>query len=213
MFTGLIETRGTISSVSRSRGAWSIGIKPDAPGFEVSAGGSVSVDGACLTLEAVRNGVFVFTAVRETLDRTTLGVARQGARVNLERPLPVGGRLDGHWVLGHVDGVGTVRRVERAGDDAVYSIEVPRQCAPFMAEKGSVALDGISLTIAKSAGGVIDIAVIPATLRSTTLGTKAAGDKVNIEADVVARYLCAMLDKAGYAQAEPLSSKMERLGF
>jgi riboflavin synthase alpha subunit len=213
MFTGLIETLGTVTSLTRNRGVWSIGIKPDVAGFDVASGGSVSVNGACLTLETVRDGSLFFSAVPETLERTTLGAARQGSRVNLERSLKVGDRLDGHWVLGHVDGMGKVRRVLREGGGARYTIEAPRRCAPFLAEKGSVAIDGISLTIAASEGGTVEIAVIPATLRATTLGARQAGDMVNVEADVVARYLFAMRNATDGPGGEKLGSKMERLGF
>jgi riboflavin synthase len=218
MFTGLIETIGTITSINRSNGISRIGVEPDAAGFSVLSGGSVSVDGACLTLEYSRGGELFFAAVQETLDRTTLGAMRPGSRVNLERPLVLGGRLDGHWVLGHVDGVGVIRSRVDGRESSVFTLEVPRQCVMLAAEKGSVAVDGISLTIANAADGCINVALIPATIRATSLGNKKAGGKVNIEADVIARYVYTLLNKKAEGggcgkPGETLFSKMERLGF
>jgi riboflavin synthase len=214
MFTGLIETLGTITSIKPSGSVHVIGIRSDATDFSVPAGGSVSISGACLTLEKTIKQEFFFTAVHETMERTTLGCATVGDRVNMERSLVLGGRLDGHWVLGHIDGVGYIRSRRDSAESCVLTVMVPETVVCLMAEKGSVAIDGISLTIAKAGSRSIDLALIPATLRATTLGLKKAGDRVNVEADVLARYVHAAATKAALlSPGETLFSKMERFGF
>ena len=214
MFTGLIETLGAVVSITPSNAVHYIGVKPESANYPVANGGSVSVDGACLTLEREERGVLYFSAVAETMARTTLGLKRPGDKVNLERALALSGRLDGHFVLGHVDGVGRVRSRTDTDESAVYSVDVPEDCMHLMAEKGSIAIDGISLTIAAVCGNRVEIAVIPATLRATTLGKKRAGDRVNCEADVLARYVrTASARTAAPAPQETLLAKMERAGF
>jgi riboflavin synthase len=228
MFTGLIETLGTVVSVEPRGTATLLGIRPEASEFSVPPGGSVAVDGACLTLEKARGAVFYFTAVAETIERTTLGRAQAGARVNLERPLMAGARLDGHMVLGHVDGVGTIISEQSygAGGGKSCTITVPSELSLFMAEKGSVAIDGISLTIAKSSGAEITVALIPRTLAATTLMLKRVGAEVNIECDVIARYIYKMIHDvpaargetghggaAARVRPETLLARMERSGF
>ncbi|MBN2036183.1 MAG: riboflavin synthase [Chitinispirillaceae bacterium] len=214
MFTGLIETLGTIVLVKRSGVVCRIAIVPDKAGFTVAVGGSVSVDGACLTLEGEKNGGLCFAAVQETLDRTTLKNARAGGRVNLERPLALGQRIDGHMVLGHVDGTGSIRERRDGKEASVIAITVPPECASLMAVKGSVAVDGISLTIAALRDGAIEVALVPATLEKTTLGGKNAGDSVNIEADVIARYVerCVAVKPLTNGNGT-LFEKLERLGY
>jgi riboflavin synthase len=214
MFTGLIETLGTITSIKPSGSVHLIGIRPDATEFTVPTGGSVSISGACLTLEKAIRQEFFFTAVHETMERTTLGRAKVGDRVNMERSLSIGGRLDGHWVLGHVDGVGSIRSRRDSVESCVLTVMVPEIVMCLMAEKGSVAIDGISLTIAKAGSRRIEMALIPATLRTTTLGLKKAGDRVNVEADVLARYVYTVTMKSALpSPSETLLSKMERFGF
>jgi riboflavin synthase len=214
MFTGLIETLGTIASIKRSGSVYLIGIRPDASDFTVPPGGSVSISGACLTLEKAQKHELSFSAVNETMERTILGCSTVGDRVNMERSLVVGGRLDGHWVLGHVDGVGTIRSRRDSKESCTLTVVVPETVVCLMAEKGSVAIDGISLTITKAGNQGIDLALIPATLRATTLGLKKAGDRVNVEADVLARYVHAAATNAALPiSGESLLSKMERFGF
>jgi riboflavin synthase len=219
MFTGLIETTGTIVAVERKDGANLIALKPVNASFTAPVGASIAVDGACLTVESVKGSVLSFTAVRETLDRTTLGRVRPGGLVNLERPLAANGRFDGHLVLGHVDGVGAVSAVRTDGNDRRYAIKVPETLVRFMAEKGSVAVDGISLTIAEVHGLEITVALIPATCAVTTMGRKRSGDAVNIECDVIARYVYRLLasDKGGEDAAAgretTLLQRMEEAGL
>jgi riboflavin synthase len=218
MFTGLIETTGSIVSVDKKDGASLIGIKPVSAGFSAPAGASVAVDGACLTVESIKAPVLYFTAVKETLERTTLGRLRAGAQVNLERALGVGGRLDGHLVLGHVDTVGTISGVRTDKGDKRMAIKVPETLMRFMAERGSVAIDGISLTIAQVYGAEITVVLIPTTCAVTTVGRKKPGDAVNIECDVIARYVCRFLsaEKGGAAadnSETTLLQRMEGAGF
>lgn len=219
MFTGIIETTGTIVRADRSGGACTLAIEPAGKNFSVRIGGSVAVDGVCLTLEKAQVTTLFFTAVQETIGRTTLGDLRPGMLVNLERALEFGGRLDGHLVLGHVDGVGTLASLKVAGRDTRYSIKPPPSCLRLIAEKGSVAVDGISLTVAAVRGPEIEIAVIPATLEATTLGRKKTGDTVNIECDVIARYCERLAQSAAPAvrkhegSGSALYSALERQGF
>jgi riboflavin synthase len=216
MFTGLIETIGTVIAVERNGDSALIGIRPADPAFVTTKGASVAVDGVCLTLEHTRGPALFFTAVGETLSRSTLATIRPGGEVNLERPLSAQARFDGHMVLGHVDGTGTIVADHAEDAGRRRTIEVPDSCRPFMAEKGSVAIDGISLTIAESSDAVIAVALIPTTLTATTMRNKGVGDRVNIECDVIARYLDRLLrcrKTAPGAKGESLLEQMERFGF
>jgi riboflavin synthase len=212
MFTGLIETMGTIASARPYGMSIEIGISPDDPDFagSVDIGGSVAIDGVCLTLEKRgAAGEMFFTAVAETLKRTTFDRIVTGRKVNLERAMRADGRFDGHIVLGHVDAVGRIIADEKIGVSIMRTIEVPTDLAPLMAEKGSVAVDGISLTIAKAGVNTISISLIPATINKTTMSTQKNGDLVNIECDVFARYIYRMMT----INSESLIDKMKRLGY
>jgi len=220
MFTGIIETIGTVSEVRPGNRSISIGVKPDKTDFQVAVGASVAIDGVCLTVEKCDGILLHFTAVNETLSRSTLERVTAGRRVNMERALPAAGRFDGHMVLGHVDAVGMISRDMLSGTSVFRSINFPDTLAPFMAEKGSVAIDGVSLTIVSVHGNTIGVALIPHTMRETTMRLKRAGDSVNLECDIVARYLHRMVvsgavQESAVAQAdgESLLSRMERLGF
>jgi riboflavin synthase len=151
---------------------------------ETSVGDSIAVNGCCLTVVDLGPGWWAADAVDETLDRTNLGELRAGDPVNLERPLAAGGRLGGHLVQGHVDGVGRVTRV--APD---LEVEVPDSLRTYLVEKGSVAVDGVSLTVVEVTSTGFSVAIIPHTLASTTLGRRMPGDAVNLEADVIAKYV------------------------
>jgi riboflavin synthase len=225
MFTGLIETTGTITAVRRSDRSSTLEVKPDTELQAVRPGDSVAVDGVCLTIEEIRGGILVFTAVQETLLRTTLDHAVRGRIVNMERSVAAGGRFEGHIVLGHVDGIGKILSDRREGVSIVRTIGVPEPLRMFMAEKGSVAIDGISLTIASAGTDSFTVALIPHTIGKTTMQRKSPGDEVNLECDVIARYIHRMLvsglrsDNDGSQgenrlnAAESLISRMERLGF
>jgi riboflavin synthase len=220
VFTGIIETSGVVRKVQSGGSSMTLLIAPQDKAFSVAVGGSVSVDGACLTLESQAGDVLYFTAVAETLSRTTLALRRPGDRVNLERAVPLGGRLDGHIVLGHVDAVGRITADRTVGDSIVRTVGVPKEIARFLAEKGSVAIDGVSLTVTRASASEIDVALVPFTLEKTTAASKLPGDGVNIECDVIARYLARLLSmhKEGTAGAEASGGgsfleKLEGLGY
>ena len=190
----------------------SLSIRPDMKEFHVAEGGSVCVDGVCLTVEGFAGQALRFSAVLETLQRSTLKSVSPGRRVNLERSLRLGDRLDGHMVLGHVDGAGEIIKDREVGGSLLRTIRVPSGLSMFMAEKGSVAVDGISLTIAQVSGNEITISFIPATMQRTTMAGKSRGDQVNLECDVLARYLFRMVESGGQPGSS-LLTKMEGLGF
>jgi riboflavin synthase len=217
VFTGLIETQGTVRAITSRQGGALLAVSPGLDDFEVPVGASVAINGACLTLERREKHVCVFTAVQETLRRTTIGGLRVGDQVNMERALRLSDRLDGHVVLGHVDGVGTIVSDRHEGESLVRTIEVPQALRMYMAEKGSVAIDGISLTIASGSDGRIALALIPHTIANTTMAIKRVGDKVNVECDVLARYLVHLLRNGATAsdesRDESLITKMRQAGF
>jgi len=178
-----------VKSLQRGNKSLTLGILPDRDEYTVSIGGSVSVDGACLTVESEKGNVLSFTAVYETLEHTTLSQLRTGGRVNLERALRLSDRLEGHVVLGHVDGVGRIVSDRKYGDSIYRTIWIPLEFRKFMALKGSVAIDGISLTITEAGDETITVALIPHTLSETTMQIRQPGNRVNIECDVFARYI------------------------
>lgn len=195
MFTGIVETVGTVRGIEGQRER--VRLRVEAPGIVegLALGASVAVNGACLTVTAVRGAEVQFDAVRETLDRTALGELRAGARVNLERALRADARLDGHLVQGHVDATGRVRAVEQAGDDVRLRVACDADFAGLLVEKGSVAVDGVSLTVVGVEEAGFDVALIPHTLAVTTLGERRSGDRVNLEADVLGKYVRRYLER------------------
>ncbi len=216
MFTGIIETSGSIVSTRREGTSTVLFIEPDQKQFEVAIGGSVAIDGICLTLESRSGSRMRFSAVAETLGKTTLGTVRSGRRVNLERAIPVNGRLDGHFVYGHVDGIGTIQNDREMNGSLLRTISIPAELSRFMARGGSVAIDGISLTIAQCDTTTITISFIPHTLSATTMAQKRPGDHVNLECDILTRYLYRLLGGdvlTGATAASPLRTLMERVGF
>lgn len=189
MFTGLIECVGNVVERRAGRGSARLVVESPLPEAEMRHGESIAVDGACLTVAAFGGGRFEADVVEETLTRTTLGSARAGKRVNLERSLRLGDRLGGHLVQGHVDAVAAVVSLTRRGDDVRLRLAAPSALRRYVASKGSVALNGVSLTVSRVAGSTFEVALIPATLAGTNLGALRAGSGVNVEVDLVARYL------------------------
>lgn len=189
MFTGIVRELGQVVSVAG--GAGGVRIEIDAPETATltAVGDSVSIDGCCLTAIAVGGARLRFDAVPETLARTALSALAPGAEVNLEPALRAGEPLGGHYVQGHVDGVGTVASVEPEGDGARLAVDAPEELRRYLVEKGSVALQGVSLTVAALTEAGFEVALIPHTLEVTTLGRLAPGDRVNLEADVLAKYV------------------------
>jgi len=187
MFTGIVLGVGKVAKVEGWRGGLRLTIRPPGRFGRLQAGESVAVAGVCLT--AVKGGRRLVADVsRETVRRSRLGLLEPGAPVNLERALRWGDRLSGHFVMGHVDGIARIRRIERSGNSWTFTFSAPRGLSRFVATKGSVALDGVSLTVAARRRGSFDVAVIPETHRRTTLGTARRGDAIHFEADVFARY-------------------------
>ena len=196
MFTGLIEARGRIESVRRRGGVTVFTVR--APfAKELSRGDSVALNGVCLTVTRVAGPRFDVEAVRHTLFATTVGVLRPGASVNLERALSTGDRLGGHIVTGHVDGVGRVASIRRAEGDREIAIVLPERLTRYVAERGSIAVDGVSLTVIAPAGPRFSVALVAATLAATTLGDLRTGDRVNVEADLLAKHLEKLLAARG----------------
>ena len=183
MFTGLIEDLGTVAEMRGAR--LTVQTRFD----DLKHGASVAVDGVCLTVVDLAPGRFTADVSAETLQRSTLGSLKAGARVNLERPMALGERLGGHLVLGHVDGVGEIVSRQTIGEGVRVELRVPRDLASLVVEKGSIALDGISLTVNEVEKNRFGINIVPHTLTHTTLGAKKPGDRVNLEADVFARYI------------------------
>jgi riboflavin synthase len=188
VFSGLVDSVGTIDRVAETEAGREFRIRC---GYDDLADGeSIAVNGACLTVREHGPGWFAVAAVTTTLDRTTLGGWREGRRVNLERALRVGDRLGGHMVLGHVDGVAHVRRVEQQGDARLVDLALPAGLAELMVPHGSLTVDGVSLTVnALPAPELVQISLIEYTLRHTTLGALGAGDEVHVEADVIGKYV------------------------
>ena len=190
MFTGLISDIGVVERITPRGGGVRLVIRPGALIVdELALGESVATSGACLTVVERGAGLVAFDAVPETLARTIVGGWRPGTRVNLERALRLSDRLGGHLVAGHVDAVGEVLARRPEGQGARLTIYLPPALAPLVAEKGSVAIDGVSLTVASAGRDRFEVALIPETLARTTLGDAAPGRSVNLEADLVARHL------------------------
>jgi riboflavin synthase len=195
VFTGIVETIGRVVAIEPAREK--VRLRIDAPlvADGIALGASVAVDGACLTVVSTMGTEIAFEAVRETLDRTSLGDLKPGSRVNLERALRADGRLDGHIVQGHVDDTGRVRALERNGDDVRLLVDCRRELAEQLVPKGSVAIDGVSLTVVQVSDAGFEVALIPHTLAETNLADRRPGDRVNLEADVLGKYVLRYLER------------------
>jgi len=189
VFTGIVRERGRVASVEGDGNG--IRIRLDAPltAAAVAIGDSVSLNGCCLTVVEAANGTLAFDAVPETLSRSSLEGLAAGAELNVESAVRAGDPLGGHYVQGHVDAVGTVRSVEAEGEGRRIWVDAPNEVLRYCVEKGSVAVDGVSLTIAELDEAGFAVALIPHTLAATTLGTLEPGARVNLEADVLAKYV------------------------
>jgi riboflavin synthase len=195
MFTGIIEEVGEIAAIDDSSAFRTLRVRATGILDGVTVGASIAVNGVCLTVRTFDKGSFTAELSKETLDRTSLKQVAAGSIVNLERPMRADGRFGGHMVQGHVDGVGKIRAFNRDGDSWNLQIEFPDAALRYIVEKGSIAVDGISLTVAAVKPPVLDIAIIPHTFENTNLKRAAAGDTVNLEFDVIAKYVERMLNR------------------
>jgi riboflavin synthase len=199
MFTGLVADTGTIEDVAAGAEGTRLQIATSLAA-ELSEGDSIAVNGACLTAASVGNGAFAADVMNQTLERTSLGPLGKGSRVNLELPLRASDRLGGHIVQGHVDGTGTISRVSEDGFARRLAVDVPPPLHRYVLERGSVAVDGVSLTVSTLLEDGFEVSLIPETLERTTLGEAEPGTVVNLELDVVARYVERLV--SGFMQKE-----------
>ncbi|MBI5039451.1 MAG: riboflavin synthase [Nitrospirae bacterium] len=189
MFTGLIEEVGTVRGLRSQAGGMRLSIAGKTVLDGITTGDSIAINGACLTVVEMSHSVFGADVSKETLTKTTLGRLRVGDRVNLERAMRPTDRLGGHLVAGHVDAVGVIRTIERTGEASIFTFEAPPEILRYLIYKGSIAIDGISLTVNEVQGERFTVTIIPHTARQTTLGFKKAGDPVNLEADMIGKYV------------------------
>jgi riboflavin synthase len=200
MFTGLVEGQATVRVLKKESAGLRLTIAPDSdcfPSADVNIGDSISICGCCLTVVRISADGMDFEAGEETLSKTSLGELTEGGRVNLERSLAVGARLGGHFVQGHVDGVATVDSIERNQDWVDMWFRLPSEMTQLMVPKGSVAVDGISLTLVNVERERFSVALIPHTLEITTLGQRSVGARVNIELDILGKYVAKLLGGKG----------------
>ena len=195
MFTGIVETVGIIEKVEQGDDLTRLIVGAESIADGVKLGDSIAVNGGCLTVTSLLDGRFAFEAIPETMERTNLGDLKVGSRVNLERAMRAGDRLDGHIVQGHVDGVGTVRAVIQDGNDVRLQIDCDPELADCVVEKGSIAIDGVSLTVSALLPSGFEVALIPHTLEVTTLSDRQIHDRVNLEADVLGKYVKRYLER------------------
>jgi riboflavin synthase len=202
MFTGLIEAVGEISGVKPMPGGLRLRVSTPLAG-ELTAGESIAVNGVCLTVVAADSDGFHADIGPETVRVTSFGTVRRGLPVNLERPLRADARLGGHFVQGHVDAVGTLQEIRHDGESHWLTVAYPEDVAPYLVCKGSIALDGISLTVAGLGARVFDVMIIPFTWEQTNLRALRAGDPVNLECDVLGKYVARIAELSGWSPARP----------
>jgi riboflavin synthase len=189
MFTGIIEDVGTIIGIDKSGGKWEFHVKSALLPPPVAEGDSVAIDGVCLTATKIRGDVFSADASLETLSLTTLKEKKAGERINVERAMRSDGRFGGHMVMGHVDGMGTITGMKKEGDSIRLEVEVEADLSRYIVKKGSIAIDGISLTVNEQRDNIFFVNIIPYTASRATIGGKNLRDRVNIETDIVGKYI------------------------
>jgi len=213
MFTGIIQHFGTIESLSHNNNGGRVSIHAPTLAAKLAISNSIAVNGCCLTIVSVDNGKFSADLSGETLRKTSFGrsggALKQGARVNLEQPLTAGQEFGGHFVLGHVDGTGEVAHLQKEGESWRYGVRVPEDFARYIVPKGSITIDGISLTVADWRDRVAEIAIIPYTYEHTNVRNRQPGDAVNLEGDILGKYVERYLEARG--EVRPPSLTMEAL--
>ena len=198
MFTGIVKGVGMVTSVSKSKSGAEIiiRVRPGKFGRGLKKGDSVCLNGACLTATKLSKGEAEFEMVSETIRRTNLGQTKPGEMVNIERSLRMGDRLEGHFVLGHVDGTGVIEDIQKMSSETTIWIKLDKWLTKSLVPKGSIAVDGVSLTLVGVEGDRVSVSLIPHTLKMTTLGMKRIDDRVNIETDILGKYVMTNLPKA-----------------
>ena len=189
MFTGIIEELGTVASVEVLPDSIRLAIRGDLVRQDLSQGESISVNGVCLTAAEITSDGFIADVMLETLNRSSLSGVSQGESVNLERAMSGAGRFGGHVVQGHVDGVAEIISREPSANWEVVKVKIPAELSKYVVHKGSITFDGVSLTVNDISDNTVSLSLIPETLRLTTLGTKQVGDKLNVEADILAKHI------------------------
>jgi riboflavin synthase len=189
MFTGIIEDIGIIAGIKKSEGKWEFAVKTRFDEKDVMEGDSVAIDGVCLTATRVGKGIFYADASLETLKVTTLRGRGVGSRVNVERAMAANGRFGGHMVMGHVDGIGSIAEMRNDGESLRLKVEVPADVGRYIVKKGSVAIDGISLTVNDQSDNTFTVNIIPYTASKTAIAEKSLRDTVNIETDIIGKYM------------------------
>lgn len=213
MFTGIIEALGEIRAVEARQAGARLRVKAGRLLEDAKIGDSIAVNGCCLTAVEISNGEFAADLAPETLRRTNLGDLRPGSKVNLERPVKAGGRLDGHIVQGHVDGTGELTAMTMLGDGNWWlEVRVPAELQHYLVFKGSVAIDGISLTVASMEGSLLSVTIIPHTYQETNLAAHLPGERVNLECDILAKYVEKMLGRIS-APSGLSAQKLKDLGY
>ena len=212
MFTGLIVGMGDITSVQKRSGGAVLSLGSDMVSDDAEIGDSIAINGVCLTVVKKNMNELSFDLSEETLRSTNLGDLKKGTRVNLEPSLSAGSKIGGHFVTGHVDAVGRIRRKAQSGDMLTFGIEAPPGVIGLLVEKGSVAVDGISLTVVDILKDAFTLVIIPHTAKLTTLGFKVPGDTVNIEADILGKYVARFLQK-GTARDERFTNTLREEGY
>jgi riboflavin synthase len=207
MFTGIVEEIGSVASIARRGTGAVLEVSTGLPMDDIRTGDSLSVSGACLTVTGKGSRRFSADVSAETLSRTTMRTLRAGSRLNLERAMAVSGRIGGHLVYGHVDGTGTVRKISPAGESRVFHIDTDPSIMKYMVFKGSVAVDGVSLTVSAVRPEGFEVAIIPLTMERTTFGGMRPGDMVNVETDIIGKYVLRFLEGKGSGISEDFLKK------
>jgi riboflavin synthase len=197
MFTGIVEALGTVAEITDQGDAARLAVRAGPITADAHRGDSIAVNGVCLTVVSVHDGVFTADVMKETLARSCLGELSAGDSVNLERAAVLGARMGGHLVQGHVDGVGRIAARQPRAHEEMVTITLPLALEGYVVEKGSISVDGVSLTVITVGGGTFSVGLIPTTLELTTLGRKAVGALVNLEVDVIAKYVEKLLTAGG----------------
>jgi len=218
MFTGIIEETGVVMTLNRESDKARLVVRAEKTLEGTKYGDSINIEGVCQTVAELGNGSFTVFTLAESLKKTTLGELRAGSKVNLERAMTPDSRMGGHMVQGHVSAAVPIRELSRAGGNVYLSVEVPDELLRCCVPEGSVALDGMSLTIARIAGSLITVNIIPVTFEGTTLKYKKAGDKMNLETDIIGRYveryLAPFMPQLVKGEHKPLGfERLQELGY